>query len=199
MDWAVEQGRRRRRLDYLAGIHHDHAVRLAGDQPQVVRNQHDGHPQLLLEAAQQLEDLGLDRDVERRGGLVGDEHLGVAHERHRDHDTLAHAAGQLMRVLVHAFRGVGDADERQHLDGARARGLAGQVLMDDRGLCDLIADREDGVERRHRLLKHHGDLVAADGAQVGGGEGQQVAPLELDDAAGQDVAGRLGDEAQDRE
>ena len=46
-----------------------------------------------------LEDLGLDRDVECRGRLVGDQHLGVVGDRHRDHHALAHATRELVRVL----------------------------------------------------------------------------------------------------
>jgi hypothetical protein len=43
-------------------------------------------------------------------------------------------------------------------------------------LGDLVADREDRVERRHRLLEDHRDPVAADRAQLALGEGEQVAP-----------------------
>src|SRR5881409_3788064 len=64
---------------------------------------------------------------------------------------------------------------------------------------DQIADREHRIERRHRLLEDHRDLVATDGAQVTGLEGEQVAPFELDEAAGADVTGRLGDEAENGE
>ena len=52
-----------------------------------------------VEIGEQLEDLRLDRDVERRRGLVGDHELRTAAERHRDHHALAHAAGELMRII----------------------------------------------------------------------------------------------------
>ncbi len=47
---------------------------------------------------QQLEDLGLDRDVERGRRLVGDQQIRLARERHRDHHALPHAARELVRV-----------------------------------------------------------------------------------------------------
>ena len=50
--------------------------------------------------AQQVEDLGLDRDVERGGRLVGDDQRRLAGERHRDERPLAHAARQLVRVVA---------------------------------------------------------------------------------------------------
>ena len=61
---------------------------------------------------------------------------------------------------------------------------------------DRVAGREGRGERRARLLKRHRDLVAADAAQLFGREREQVAAFQLDQAAGADVAGRLGDEAQ---
>ena len=60
-----------------------------------------------LQLAQQVEDLRLDRDVERRRRLVGDEQRRLAGERHRDQHALPHAAGQLMRIVVDARCGSG--------------------------------------------------------------------------------------------
>ena len=90
-----------------------------------MRDQHDGHAEARLQLAQQLEDLRLDGDVERGRRLVGDQQLGVAGERHGDHHALAHAAGELVRVVVDAPLGVRDVHELQHLDGLRERRARG--------------------------------------------------------------------------
>ena len=66
----------------------------------VISSSADAGP--LLDRLEQLEDLGLDRDVERGRRLVGDQQLRLARERHRDHHALAHAARQLVRVLLGA-------------------------------------------------------------------------------------------------
>ena len=50
--------------------------------------------------ADQLEHLALDRDVQRGGGLVGDQQRRGAHQPHADHRPLPHAAGELVRVLL---------------------------------------------------------------------------------------------------
>ncbi len=142
---------------------------MSRDHAEVVRDQQHRHSQLALETVEQLENLRLDRHVERGRRLVRNQHLGVTDERHRDHDALAHAAGELMRIVIDALSGVREADQLQHLDGSRAGGAPRQVLMDDGGFGDLIPDGEDGVQRRHRLLKDHGDLVAAHRAQLGRG------------------------------
>ena len=53
---------------------------------------------------QEVEDLGLDHDVQRRRRLVGDHQRRVARERHGDHDPLAHPARELVRVVVRPAR-----------------------------------------------------------------------------------------------
>jgi hypothetical protein len=67
-----EQGRGRPLLDDLAAIHHRDAIGAAGHDAQIVGDQDHRHPELPLEVGQQLQDLRLDRHVERRRGLVGD-------------------------------------------------------------------------------------------------------------------------------
>ena len=61
-------------LDDVARVHHRDPVGLLGDQRQVVGDQHDGHVVLGAQVAQQRHDLRLHGDVERGGGLVGDQH-----------------------------------------------------------------------------------------------------------------------------
>ena len=74
-----------------------------------------------LQLGHQVEDLGLHGDVERGGRLVGDQQLGAAGHGRGDHHPLAHAAGELVRVLAQAARGVGDAHLLQPQLGARRR------------------------------------------------------------------------------
>ena len=97
-------------------------------------------PSRLLQLAHQVEDLRLDGDVERRGRLVGDQHLGIARQRHGDHHALAHAARELVRIGVRAPLGLGDADAAQHLDRAvPGVALARQALVQRDRLGDLLA------------------------------------------------------------
>ena len=103
-----------------AGVHHHDVVGQLGDHPEVVGDDHDGGVELLLQVADQVEDLRLDGDVESRGRLVGDQQGGVAGQRHRDHRSLAHPAGELVRVGVDPLVGLGDADAVEHLDRMRA-------------------------------------------------------------------------------
>ena len=77
-----------------------------------------------LSRMQEIEDLRLDRHVERGRRLVGDQELGPAGERHRDHHPLAHAAGELVRKGARAPLRIGNADfarEARHARLSRAR------------------------------------------------------------------------------
>jgi len=59
-----------RGLDHTAGVHHIDALGKAGDHAQVVADENDGHARLLAHAPQEVDDVHLHRDVERRGRLV---------------------------------------------------------------------------------------------------------------------------------
>ena len=61
---------RLRELDDLAEIHHRDAVGDAAHEREVVGDEHVGQAELALQPAQQVDDLRLDRYVERRHRLV---------------------------------------------------------------------------------------------------------------------------------
>ena len=189
-------------LDDLARIHDGRAVRHLGNHAHVVRHEDDAHAAagLAAQAAQQVEDLGLDRHIERRGGLVGDEHGGAAGKRHGDHYALAHAAGHLVRIVGGAALGIGNADALKGIHGYRPRLAAALARVLLHGLGDLIAHRVERVQARHRLLEDHGDLVAAyrpHGGVVERGEIEDLsrAASQQDFACG-DTAGRLDEPHQ---
>ena len=64
-----------------------------------------------------LEHLGLDGHVQRGGRLVGDQQLGVERHGHGDHRPLAHAAGELVRVVVDPAVRLRDAHQLEQFHG----------------------------------------------------------------------------------
>ena len=62
---------------------------------------------LLLQVLHQVDDLRLDRDIERRDRLVCDDEAGIDRDRPRDADPLALAARELARIAVHRPRAAG--------------------------------------------------------------------------------------------
>ena len=72
-----------------------------------------------------------------------------------------------MRVVVDSLRRVGDADRIEQLDRPLAtRRLARLGAVGADRLGDLSADPVDRVERGHRVLEDHADLLAADLTQL---------------------------------
>ena len=119
-----EEAWRRRRLRDTAGIEHRDPVADPAHHAQVVGDEEDAEPELALEAAQELEDLGRDGDVEGCRGLIGDEEARPREERHPKHGPLQHPAGELVRIGVDDPIRVGEGDRRQHLAYAGVSGAS---------------------------------------------------------------------------
>ena len=83
-----------------AEVHDRHAGGDVLDDREVVGDEEVGEAELLLEVLEEVEDLGLDGDVEGRDGLVAEHQLGPQGEGAGDADALALAAGELVGVAV---------------------------------------------------------------------------------------------------
>ena len=116
-------------LDRPTGVHHLHPVDDAGDDTEIVGDEHDRRAQLVLDALHDLEDLRLHRHVERRRRLVGDQHFGLVGDGHRDHHALAHAARELVRVLHRSLFGLRNPHHVEQLDGLAVSSLLLDVLV----------------------------------------------------------------------
>ena len=115
-----------------------------------------------LQPSQQLDDLCLYRDVERRRRLIGDQQLRLIRHGHGDHRPLPHAARQFVRILQRSPLWVWNGDKLQHVDSPSGGGASRyrRIVNADR-LGDLGADGEDRIEGRHRILEDHADAGAA--------------------------------------
>ena len=101
---------------------------------QVVRDEEQREAEALLQIVEQVQDLRLDRDVERRDGLVGDDEARLDGERAGDADALALPAAELVRV---AHRHVGrQPDQVEQLAHPLAPLLARADVMDREALAD---------------------------------------------------------------
>ena len=105
---AIEHLLDRSLFDDASGVHDAHAVAHRADDAHVVGDQQDRGPRLAAQVADEVEHLGLDGRVEAGRRLVEHEQLRIAGQRHRDHDSLEHAAGQLVRIAIEHPVGVGD-------------------------------------------------------------------------------------------
>ena len=134
-----------------------HALR---HQPHVMADQDQARTDLGLDVLEGLHDVPLGDDVERAGGLVGDDEVGREGHAHGDADPLLHAARKLMRVEP---RGVWrQADARQRRVGALPKvGLRRVGLVGQDAVPELILDPHDRVERVHGALGDVGDAGEA--------------------------------------
>ena len=183
-------------LHHLAGIHHQHAGADIGDDAEIVADQDHRGAEIGVQPAQQVEDLRLDRHVQRGGRLIGDQQRRLVGEAHRQHHALPHAAGVLVRVAAHRALRRGDAHPAEQRDRARPCGLRREAAMRGHRLDQLPGDAQHRVQRGHRVLEDHGDVAAAHLADRVLVQVRQVAAAEGDRAA--DDAGRLVEQAHDR-
>ena len=96
-------------LHNVACVHHSHAVCNVCHNAQIVGDHDDGQIVLEPHFLQKLQNLGLNGHVQCGGRLVADQDLGAAGHRNGNDHTLAHATGELVRVLLKALFRVRDA------------------------------------------------------------------------------------------
>jgi hypothetical protein len=147
--------------------------------------------------AQQRQHLRLHRHVERGRGFVGNQQAGIAGEGHRDQHALPQSAAELERMAAQHPPRVLHLHLGQQFFGARPSIDLRNVLVPTDHLRDLPADGHGGVQRRHRLLKHHRGKPPAPICEVGLRRRQHVV-AEQQDAAAADAHRRARDQAQHR-
>ncbi len=161
-------------------VHHGHLIAHLGHDPQVVSDENQGQPVALLQLAEEIQVLRLDRQIEARRRLVRDQEPRLAGHRDGTDDSLAHAPGHLVGIVAEPGVGRRDLHGPQQVARAAPRGGPARALVDPDRLGDLIADREERVQRGHRVLEDHGDALAADVPHLGIGFLEKVFSLESD-------------------
>ena len=99
-------------------IHHDDFITHGGDHTQIVGDQDNGHPDLLLQFLHQLQNLCLNRHIQRCCRLIRNQNIRFAGKRHRNHHTLPHPAGQFKGILANPLLRLVDPYHLQKLDGS---------------------------------------------------------------------------------
>ena len=185
-------------FDDPAVLHDGDGVGDPADHRQVMGDEQQPHAELPLDVADQVEDLGLDGDVEGGGRFIGDQQGRPAGQGHGDHHPLPLAAGELMGIDPQAGLGIVDAGALQQPHRLLFRLFSVHPPVQQQWFEELAADGVDRVERGHRFLEDHRDAIAAHGPDLVAVKGQQVATFE------QDAAPRFGpvaflEQAEDRQ
>src|SRR5690606_9922911 len=185
-------------LDDPARVHHVYPVGVTSHHTEIVGDDDERDPEPLREILHQLQDLRLDRHVQRSGRLVGDDELGLAGQCHRDHYALAHATAQMVWILPEPALRVGDPHETQQFERSLPSLLIVLVEVRFERLGQLPPDGQHRIERSHRLLEHHPDVPATNLPNLSVAQPEKVAPHEAD-AAADDATGWPGNQSQNRE
>ena len=173
---------------HTAGVQHADALHMARHQRQVVADEDHGHALLSHQFLQQVQHLRLYGAVQRRGGLVGNQHLGLAGQRAGQHDALALAARKLVRVVTPTFACMLDADALQPADGLFPRRLRRKPAVQAQGFCHCITHTLQRVKGGHGLLKNHADTGTSNTAPCRFAHAQQFLSVEPDAAVRRRIA-----------
>src|SRR6516162_459753 len=155
---AIEVARSRHLYD-RAEIHHGHAGADVLDDGKVVGNENISQTERLLQVFQQIDDLRLNGDVERRYWLVTNDQLGRNRQGASNSDALALTAGELMWVSPHVIgvepNGFEQLDDSVHeLPMGLHQAMNGQRLAYDRADCHAR------IERGIRILENYLHVAA---------------------------------------
>jgi hypothetical protein len=118
-----------------------------------VRDEQVRQAELVLKLFEEVDDLSLDRDVERRDGLVADDELWVQRQCASEADPLALAAGELVWVPIDCV--ARQAHDLEELSDPQCPLTLGEVFMHLHGLSDEPSDRMTGIEGSERVLEDH--------------------------------------------
>ena len=175
MRWGVKELSGRAGLEQTAGVHDSDLVADLAHDGEVVADEDDGQPEAMPQVVEQLKNLGLHGDIDRRRRLVTEQHGRLGGERHGDQHALAHPARQLVRIGLRPALGLGQADEGHQFDGTLATCPAGLTKDTARHLGDLRTDGVHRVEGAERVLEDHRNPTASGAVDVAAAEGQRDA------------------------
>ena len=112
-----------------------------------MRDEKEGESPLLLQLLEQLQNLRLQRHVERRRRFVGDHDGGARRERHGDHDALLLPAREFVRIARECVAAQGNADAFEPFERFLFRIGRGHRPVRLDHFDELVAHGHDGVER----------------------------------------------------
>lgn len=124
-------------FDDLTFVHHRDALADMLDDRHVVGDEEVGQSELFLKVHEQVDDLRLDRHIERGGRLITDDELGFEREGASDPDALTLTTRELVRIPIRRSSGHPTTLE-QRLDAfaefrfVRYQTMNNQWLSDDR-------------------------------------------------------------------
>ena len=163
---VVEQLFYVRKLDDLSCVQNGNTVCDIRYDTKVVGNKHDGVVVLFLKVLDQLQDLRLNRNIQRSCRLIADQNLRTAGKCNRNNDTLSHTAGILERIIIETLLCVRNTNLFHQLKRLCPCFHLANILMLHDNRSDLFSDCDNRVQGSHRILEYGCNFLAADLAPV---------------------------------
>lgn len=193
MQWVGEDRLGRPEFADPSGVEDEHSIADVADDGEVVGDEQQGDAGVVLHLHEQVEELGLNRDVEGGDDLVAEQHLRFENEGPGDRDPLTLSPGKLVDATVAEAVRV-EFDSSKDVVGQVLVAVARDVAADAEALGDEAEDGAAGVGGRHGVLEHHlhgGPAAGEIGAAVADefltveSNGAGFGRLELHDPAGE--------------
>ena len=125
-------------------------------------DQDDGASLFTGKLLDEIQHLCLDGHIQGRGRFITDQKPWLICKCNGNDDSLPHAAGELMRILLQScFRGR-NANLTEQIDGFLLRLFLRTTAVVQDDFLNLPADGQRGVEEGHGILEDHGHVLAAD-------------------------------------
>ena len=143
-------------FDNLAGVHDRDVISKVADHRKVVRYENHGEVEFVPEGEKEVEDLRLDRDVQRGNRLVCKDEPRLGGQGAGDCNALSLTAREFVGILTHEA-GVETDSLHEFTDLAREElPRGGEILVTlAQSLCQGAVDSHPGVQGRVGVLEHH--------------------------------------------
>ncbi len=165
----------------LATPHHRNIIGQVVHHPQVMRDEKHRNAHLPHQFRQQIQNLALNRDIERRHRLIGQQKRGFRRNGAGNGNALALTAGKFMRVFVHMLR----AEPHAFHEGSH--GLLASATRQGLALAECLSQGGKYAETRIQgsvgVLEYHLEIQPA-AAHLTRRQGRQLGAIQHNATAG---------------
>ena len=140
-------------LYHVAQVHNTDTIGNIADNGKVMSNKQVGQVLLFLQVAQQVDNLRLNRHIQRRHRLVTNDKLGISSQTACNADSLALTAGKLVRIAVEEVGSQTAFFHDPHDRVLQSGAVFGIKAVRNQTFTDDLTNRHTGVQRRIRILE----------------------------------------------
>jgi len=146
VQWLVENLLSRTGFNDFAGVHDCGSMGPLRNDSQIMGDQDQPHAIFTFQVVNEFEYLGLNGYIECCCWLIGNQKTRLAGKRHGYHDSLTHAAAQLVGIVVVPRCRRWNAYLVEHFEGCLFRNALRQLSVEQQSFRDLITDTKNRIQ-----------------------------------------------------